>query len=234
VTAYINSLAASAAYAIAAGAKEIVIPPSGTVGSIGVVWMHLDRSQQVKDRGVKPTLLTAGAFKADGSPYGPLEPEARARIQASIDDTYSLFVESVGKHRPKLSADGARQTEAGVYIGKKAVEAGLADRVSTLASLLAARRNASAAIYLSTQSAGDHADAIEGSIRGPRFHRSSGQSGGRNGGTGGHRGRNPKWRRRASRQSSIRRRRRTSRSSPSIDDSGSALPNVDFKEVQET
>jgi signal peptide peptidase SppA len=140
VTAYVNSLAASAAYAIAAGAKEIVVPPSGTVGSIGVVWLHLDRSQAMKERGVKPTLMTAGAFKADGHPYGPLDPEAKARIQSSIDDTYSLFADSVGRHRPKLGADGARATEAALYMGQKAVDSGLADRVATLGQLLKSRK----------------------------------------------------------------------------------------------
>lgn len=146
VTAYVNSLAASAGYAIASGAKEIVVPPSGTVGSIGVVWMHLDRSQAMKDRGVKPTLLTAGAFKADGHGFGPLDPEARERIQSSINDTYSLFVETVGKYRPQLGADGARGTEAALFMGQKAVDAGLADRVSTLSQLLKSR-SASSAIF---------------------------------------------------------------------------------------
>ena len=50
VKAFVNSLAASAAYAIAAGASEIIVTPSATVGSIGVVWLHLDRSAAYSGR----------------------------------------------------------------------------------------------------------------------------------------------------------------------------------------
>lgn len=132
IVAYVNSLAASAAYALAAGASEIVVPPSGVVGSIGVVWLHMDRSAALGQRGMKPTFVHAGAFKVDGHGYGALEPEAKARIQSSIDDMYALFTNSVGAHRPALGVEGARATEAGVFMGQKAVDAGLADRVGDM------------------------------------------------------------------------------------------------------
>lgn len=132
VVAFVNSLAASAAYAIAAGAREIVTLPSATLGSIGVVWVHMDRSQAMKDRGVKPTLLHAGAYKVDGHSMGPLPDDARERIQGQIDQVYGLFVASVGKHRSKLGEEGARKSEAGLFMGDRAVEAGLADRVGDM------------------------------------------------------------------------------------------------------
>jgi signal peptide peptidase SppA len=138
VIAYVDSLAASAAYAIASGAREIIATPSATLGSIGVVFMHLDRSQAMKDRGVKPTLLHAGAYKVDGNSMAPLPDDARARIQSQIDEVYSLFTETVGKHRAKLGAEGARATEAGVFLGQRAVDAGLADRIGDIGVLKSA------------------------------------------------------------------------------------------------
>jgi signal peptide peptidase SppA len=135
VVAYVDSLAASAAYALASGAHEIVATPSATIGSIGVVWLHMDRSKALADKGMRPTLLHAGAYKVDGNAMQPLPDDARARIQAQIDQVYGLFVETVGKHRPKLGADGARKTEAGIFLGQSAVEAGLADRVGGLDAL---------------------------------------------------------------------------------------------------
>jgi signal peptide peptidase SppA len=138
VIAFVNALAASAGYGVAAGARKIVATPSATLGSIGVVWMHLDRSAQYAKAGVKPTLLHAGAFKVDGHAYAELDPETRSRIQAQIDDVYSLFLDTVGKHRPALGPEGARKTEAGVFIGRKAVDAGLADTVGDLRTALSA------------------------------------------------------------------------------------------------
>lgn len=153
VTAYVNSLAASAAYALAAGAGEIVTPPSGSLGSIGVVMLHLDRSGAMASRGVKPTLIHAGAYKVDGNSLGPLPDDVRGRLQAQIDDVYGLFAESVGAHRPKLGADGARKTEAGMFMGAKAVEAGLADRVGDLEGAIASlkARGARAQFFASTE-----------------------------------------------------------------------------------
>lgn len=137
VVAFVNSTAASAAYAIAAGAKEIVVTPSAMIGSIGVVWLHMDHSEMMKAAGVKPTLLHAGAFKVDGNPLAPLDPAAAKRIRATIGSYYDLFVDSVAGHRPDLGAEGARATEAGVFVGQGGVEAGLADRVGDLASVVA-------------------------------------------------------------------------------------------------
>ena len=143
VTAFVNSLAASAAYWLAAAANEIVCTKMATVGSIGVVWLHLDRSKAIAAQGVKPTLLHAGAYKVDGNPMQALDAGAKARIQGQIDDVYDLFTASVGAFRPKLGQKGAKATEAGLFMGGKAVSAGLADRVapSPFASSPPARRN---------------------------------------------------------------------------------------------
>lgn len=136
VVAFVNGQAASAAYAIASGATRIVTTPSGVLGSIGVVWMHLDRSEQVAKSGVRPTLLTAGAFKADGHPLAALPDDARGRIQGQIDAIYQLFVSTVAAYRP-MTEEAVRSTEAGVFMGQAAVEAGLADAVGTLADVFA-------------------------------------------------------------------------------------------------
>ena len=131
VVAFVNGMAASAAYALASGARTIIATPSAMLGSIGVVWMHVDRSAQAEKAGVKPTLLTAGAYKTDGHPLAPLAADARQRIQAQIDKVYDLFVQTVAAHRP-IDAAAVRATEAGVYIGSQAVEAGLADLTGSL------------------------------------------------------------------------------------------------------
>lgn len=136
VKAFVNSLAASAAYAIAAGADTITVTPSSTVGSIGVVLLHIDRSQAMDKAGMKPTLIHAGAYKTDGHSTKPLGDDAKGRIQAMVDGVYDLFVASVAEHRATLTEDAVRKTEAGLFMGAAAVAAGLADNVGTLADVL--------------------------------------------------------------------------------------------------
>ena len=136
VSAFVNGLGCSAAYALAAGCSDITVTPSAMVGSIGVVMMHVDRSAALGKAGVKPTLIHAGAYKVDGHSTQPLADDVRDRLQARIDGAYDLFVGSVVSHRPMTDA-AVRGTEAGVFMGAEAVKIGLADRVGTLADALA-------------------------------------------------------------------------------------------------
>lgn len=137
VTAIVNGMAASAAYAIASGATEIVVTETGMAGSIGVVMMHADYSKYLENEGINPTLIFAGAHKVDGHPFGPLPDSVKADIQAEIDAFYEAFLKTVAAGRGKtLTVDAARATQARTYIGQAAVDAGLADRVGSFESVL--------------------------------------------------------------------------------------------------
>ena len=137
VVAFVNSAAASAAYAIAAGASKIVVTETAIVGSIGVVVMLRDLSAAQEKAGVRTTLIYAGATKVDGHPFAALSDDARARIQGKVDEVYSKFTAFVADMRKGLSAERVRATEAATYMGESAVAAGLADAVGTLESVLA-------------------------------------------------------------------------------------------------
>jgi signal peptide peptidase SppA len=139
VLAFVNDVAASAAYGIASAAREIVVSPTSMVGSIGVVLTHLDRSGELEDRGVKPTLIHAGAHKVDGHPFGPLSDAVRADLQAEVLKIYDQFVGLVAEGRAgRISAAAIRATEARTYLGADAIAQGLADRMASLDEVIAA------------------------------------------------------------------------------------------------
>jgi signal peptide peptidase SppA len=133
IVAVANTLAASAAYWIAAQADEIVVTPSGKVGSIGVLAAHDDISGLQAQAGVKTTLVTAGKFKAEGNPFEPLSEEALASIQGRVDEMYSMFVADVAKGRG-VPRDTVRESygQGRVLLAKPAFEAGMVDRIDTL------------------------------------------------------------------------------------------------------
>ena len=85
VVAVVNGMAASAAYALASGASEIITTPTGVSGSVGVVLLHADFSRALDKAGVTPTLIFAGAHKADGNPYEPLPEGVRADLQREVE-----------------------------------------------------------------------------------------------------------------------------------------------------
>ena len=136
--AIVNGMAASAAYAIASGANEIVTTQTGVSGSIGVVLLHADFSRQLDREGITPTLIHAGAHKVDGNPFEPLSDDVRDDLQAEVNGFYDAFLATVATGRGKrLTAAAARKTEARTFIGAAAVAVGLADRVGTFEAVLA-------------------------------------------------------------------------------------------------
>lgn len=137
VTAVVNGMAASAAYALASGATRVVTTPTGLAGSIGVVMLHADYSRYLDEKGITPTLIFAGAHKVDGNPFEPLPPGVREDLQREVEQFYGLFVKTVSAGRKGMSAAAVRATEARTFIGKDAIDVGLADELGTFESALA-------------------------------------------------------------------------------------------------
>lgn len=127
--AVVDGGAYSAAYAIASSVNVISASRSSGVGSIGVITMHVDMSQMLENWGVKVTMLYKGAQKADGNPYQALTPEVRARIEASLEKSYTAFVDLVSKHRG-ISAEDVRATEAATFDAAEGLALGLVDAVA--------------------------------------------------------------------------------------------------------
>lgn len=137
IVAVANHLMASAAYWIGTAADELVVTPSAEVGSVGVFAAHQDISQMAEREGVKVTLVSAGKFKTEANPYEPLTEEARASIQARVDDYYDMFVKAVARNRGASVADVRGGFGEGRVVGaRQAVADGMADRVDTLEGTL--------------------------------------------------------------------------------------------------
>jgi signal peptide peptidase SppA len=139
VHAFVNGMAASAAYAIASGAKTVTSIPSGLSGSIGVVMLHADFSRALDREGITPTIIHSGAHKADGNPYQPLSGPVRADLQEECDKFYAQFLATVAAGRGKrCTVAMARATEARTFIGADGVAAGLVDEIGSFSELVGA------------------------------------------------------------------------------------------------
>jgi signal peptide peptidase SppA len=131
VWAVANDAAFSAAYALASAAGRVYLTRTAGVGSIGVIALHVDQSQKDAKDGLIYTPIHAGARKNDGSPHHALSEGAQTAIQTEVDRLYELFVLTVADQRG-IAPELIRQTEAALYFGQDAIDAGLADRVGTL------------------------------------------------------------------------------------------------------
>jgi len=124
----LNESAYSAAYAIGSAADRLIIPRTGGVGSIGVIWMHMDWSKALTSSGFNVTFVTFGDAKADGRPEIPLSKEALARYQTEINTMGELFVATAARNR-NIPAASVRDMQAATYLGSNGVSQGLADAV---------------------------------------------------------------------------------------------------------
>ncbi|WP_425105479.1 S49 family peptidase [Ancylobacter sp.] len=137
IVAHVNSTAASAGYWIASAADEMVLNPSAEVGSIGVLGIYEDVSAALEKAGVRKTIISAGKYKAEGSPFSPMSEEAIAHRQARVDHYYDVFVRRVASNR-NVSLSAVRE---GFGMGRTvtaaaAVSEKMADSIATLEETL--------------------------------------------------------------------------------------------------
>lgn len=132
-----DEAALSAAYAIACAADRLWLTRTAEVGSIGVVAVHVDESVADAKAGLNYTFLHAGAHKVDGHPHAPLPAPVAADIQADIEQLHEQFIALVAGFR-RLTPEAIRDTEARVYRGEAALQAGLADQIGTRAEAITA------------------------------------------------------------------------------------------------
>ena len=125
-----NDEAYSAAYGIASSAGKVFINRTSGVGSIGVIASHIDQSAFDEKQGVKYTTVFAGNRKNDLNPHEPITSESMQTLQSEVGRLYAMFVELVARNR-NLDQSAIRSTEAGLYFGVDAINAGLADEILT-------------------------------------------------------------------------------------------------------
>ncbi|WP_173087357.1 signal peptide peptidase SppA [Devosia sp. 1635] len=133
VIAQVSPRAASAAYWVACSAEEIVVTPSGEVGSIGVYTVHDDVSVALEKLGVKKTLIGAGRYKGEMQPFAPLADEAKAHVLSQVEAYYGMFVDRVASGRGVTSQavrDGFGQGR--MVMARDAVAQRMADRIGTM------------------------------------------------------------------------------------------------------
>jgi signal peptide peptidase SppA len=160
VAAVANSCAASAAYWVASQAGELYAAPGAEVGSIGVYTMHADVSEALKQDGVAVSLVSAGKYKTETTPYGPLGADARANIQNTVDQYYDAFVRAVARGRgasAKVVRDGMGQGR--MLLPDAARTERMIDGVATLGQVVAKMLDRSQRTAGSANSSGGSARA---------------------------------------------------------------------------
>ncbi len=126
----VNEASYSAAYALMSQCDMLIAPRTAGAGSIGVVMMHADLSEALKEDGVKITLIHAGAHKVDGNPYEALADATYQEWLATCEKVRVLFAETVAKGR-NVSAESMLATEARCFDADAARGLGMIDAIAS-------------------------------------------------------------------------------------------------------
>ncbi len=144
LTVCVDRVAASGGYMMACVADSILAAPFAVVGSIGVVAQVPNVHRLLKRFDVDFDEMTAGEFKRTVSVFGEISSKGRQKFQDELEETHELFKEFVKAQRPSLDLDLVATGEH--WIGRRALELGLVDRLSTSDEYLLERAQ-SASLY---------------------------------------------------------------------------------------
>ena len=138
VLAYVDDLAASAAYWIASQAREIYASRQAVVGSIGVRMTMYDMSKAYEQAGVKVIPIDTGKFKSAGLAGTEITDEQKAMYQAIVDSHFRDFKAAVMKGRGMDETKFGAVADAQIFTASAARTVGLIDGISSLSEVIKA------------------------------------------------------------------------------------------------
>lgn len=141
IVAYIGGYGASGAYYISSVCSRIVARSDADVGSIGVIYTHVNASEYYRQYGFKFDIIKTGKHKDAGADWRSLTDEEREGIKSSIADAFSRFIFTVAKGR-NLSYDYVFEyADGSVWSGKEAKDAKFIDAVGNFDTAIGEIKN---------------------------------------------------------------------------------------------
>ena len=139
LTVAVDKVAASGGYMMACVGNSIISAPFAILGSIGVLAQLPNLHRLLEKNDIDFEQLYAGEYKRTLTLFGKNTEKGRTRMQEDLEDTHSLFKEYVKSRRPELDIDKVATGEH--WLGTRALELGLVDKLQTSDDYLMSMRN---------------------------------------------------------------------------------------------
>lgn len=139
VLVFVEDVAASGGYMIAAAGDEIIADPSSIVGSIGVVSASFGFQDLIKKIGVERRVYTAGENKVTLDPFQPEKKEDVEHLKALQLEVHETFIDLVQERRGARLSDDPDLFTGLFWTGKRGLELGLVDVLGDMRSVLKER-----------------------------------------------------------------------------------------------
>lgn len=132
VVAFVEDVAASGGYWLAAAADEIWADESSVIGSIGVISASFGLDVLLERQGVDRRVYTAGESKSMLDPFKPEKPEDVARLKQLLENIHENFIAHITERRGDKLTTEQNLFNGEVWLAKRATELGLIEGVAHL------------------------------------------------------------------------------------------------------
>jgi protease IV len=133
----VDGLAASGGYITAIAGDHIIAQQTSLVGSIGVLFQFPNVADLLDKIGVKVESIKSTPLKAAPDGFEPTSPEARAAINAIIQDSYAWFKGLVQSRRHLNDDQLAAVDDGRVFTGRQGIDNKLVDELGDEKTALA-------------------------------------------------------------------------------------------------
>jgi len=137
VVAVISELGASAAYMTAIATDRIFARRLSIVGSIGVLFQHVDAGKLLNTIGIDFDKVATGPLKAEPDIDEPMVGEVRASLQGLVDDSFQWFVDIVAERRGIPRPQTLALSDGRILTGRQALNDKLIDAIGGESDALA-------------------------------------------------------------------------------------------------
>ncbi|MDO6478596.1 S49 family peptidase [Shimia thalassica] len=132
VFAFVEDVAASGGYWLAAAADEIYADESSVVGSIGVISAGFGAHVFLSRQGLERRVHTAGKSKSMLDPFQPENPADVKRLKGMLEQIHANFINHVKTRRGDKLENLPDLFTGEVWVGRGAQEMGLIDGIAHL------------------------------------------------------------------------------------------------------
>ncbi len=136
VIAFVEDVAASGGYWLAAAADEIYADDSSVVGSIGVISASFGAHELLARQGIERRVYTAGKSKSMLDPFRPENPEDVERLKGLLEDIHTNFKDHVAARRKGKLPEDRDLFTGEVWLARRAQELGLIDGIGHLKPMM--------------------------------------------------------------------------------------------------
>ncbi len=163
VFAFVEDMAASAAFWIASQCRKIFSSPSALIGSVGTYAVLEDTTGMQQAAGVKMTVVSTGKYKGLGAD-GKVTPELVADVQREIDDLNVIFLAALKRGRGLSDDQLAAASTGQVWIASEAKQMKLIDDVMSLDEALRLMSNGTNGTHANSFTSGPDSGAFSKAI----------------------------------------------------------------------